>query len=327
MFGWLFNPGIASQRFSLFDGNPPTAYKLQFRLSKRFVHYDCSLPEVETSRALNMSQHVHARLSHFVTNGSFCMQRLDSMKEHLQSCEEMRQEKKKEKENCWGSICHFSPVTCASDVYADWWRIALTLLLTSTKTKQFAWNDWWVLICWEQQTQQMSVLRSKLFFIFFKISFIQKLSKSNETLMHLWEVGIGGRRRLSDFSSAGCWLLHTCPMSLPWHDEVPHCNLLSAQSSLWVFLSYGSGSLQSHCGPLLKGCLCLTSVTYGIQIRLQQKPEFGVNQPHENTTRLYISMYFRLKKNMSLLLSGLCMELHYTASFHGLHKMKGSHQI
>lgn len=152
--------------FSVFDGNPPTAYKLQFCLSKRFVHYDCSLPEIETSRALNMSQHVHARLSHFVTNRLFCMQRLDStMKGHFQSCEEMRKKKQKKR---WGSICHFSPVTCASDVYADWWRTALTLLLTSTKTKQFAWNDWWVLICWEQQTQQMSVLRSKLFFFFFQ---------------------------------------------------------------------------------------------------------------------------------------------------------------
>lgn len=44
---------------------------------------------------------------------------------------------------------------------------ALTLLLTSTKTKQFAWNDWWVLIFWEQQTQQTSLPRSKLdLFIF-----------------------------------------------------------------------------------------------------------------------------------------------------------------
>lgn len=253
--------------FSVFDGNPPTAYKLQFRLSKRFVLYDRSLPEVETSRARTR------------TAVTFCHQRIV-----LHATTRLNYErtfpkfwgdaqKKKKKKNRWGSICHFSPVTCASDVYADWWRTALTLLLTSTKTKQFAWNDWWVLICWEQQTQQMSVLRSKLFFIFFKISFIQKLSKSNETLMHLWEVGIGGRRRLSNFSSAGCSLLHTCPMSLPWHDEVPHCNLLSAQSSLWVFLGYGSGSLQSHCGPLLKGCPCLTSVTYGIQTRLQQKPE------------------------------------------------------
>lgn len=135
--------------------------------------------------------------------------------------------------------------------------------------------------------------------------------------MHLWEVGIGGRRRLSDFSSAGCSLLHTCPMSLPWHDEVPHCNLLSAQSSLWVFLGYGSGSLQSHCGPLLKGCLCLTSVTYGIQIRLQHKPEFGVNQAHENTTRLYISMYVYLfmiyldkKKNIYIYVTAAVRSLH-----------------
>lgn len=76
MFGLLFNFEVASQGFS--KGSSFTAYKLQFWLSQYFVHYYGSLPEVETSRALNVSQHVQARLSHFATIKSFCYDSDDS---------------------------------------------------------------------------------------------------------------------------------------------------------------------------------------------------------------------------------------------------------
>lgn len=177
---------------------------------------------------------------------------------NTQSCEEQKKKHRR------GSICHFSPVTCASDVYADRRGTPLILLLTSTKTKQFAWNDWWVLIFWEQQSQQMTVRKSKLsyLFIFDKPHSYRKLSNIK------WDTNVFVRRRDRRRETAEWLAARLCTraqwVTLPRHDEVLHCHLLSAQSSSRAFLGYGSSSLQSHCGSLLKSRLCLVSATYGI---------------------------------------------------------------
>lgn len=87
MFGWLLNPGIASQCFSLC-----LMATLLRHINCSFVSSSALCITTALCRKLRHHEHVHARLSHFVTNGLFCMQRLDStMKEHFQSCEEMRQ--------------------------------------------------------------------------------------------------------------------------------------------------------------------------------------------------------------------------------------------
>lgn len=119
-----------------------------------------------------------ARLSRFVTNESFC-----------EDADDGRARGKR-----------LSPVARANDVHADGRETTLTLVLTSSKTKQFARNDLMSpdLVGAAKPADERSEILD--FFLLHTGSAAQ----SNETLMCLRGVRPGGGRRRSDSASAGC---------------------------------------------------------------------------------------------------------------------------
>lgn len=217
----------------------------------------CKLLLCARSWDITSTQHITACtfLSHFVTNKSFCHVSDDERTHKV-----VRSRRKNIAEDPFVTFHQWHVRAMFMQIVGE----PLILLLTSTKTKQFAWNDWWVLIFWEQQSQQMTVriLKLSYLFIFDKPHSYRKLSNIK------WDTNVFVRRRDRRRETVEWLAARLCTraqwVTLPRHDDVPHCHLLSAQSSSRAFLGYGSSSLQSHCGSLVKSRLCLVSATYGI---------------------------------------------------------------
>lgn len=240
-----------------------------------------------------MSQHyAHARLSHFAAKEPFCGNSDDE--NTFKSCREQKK-----------FTCHFSLVT---------------LLLTSTKTKQFAGNDEWALIFWERKTQQMSLLRTKLFiYLFMRVPSHSHTQKKWSKIK--WDTSACVRsrdRRQETFEwLLLCWRLGSA--------HVPSERVCHGAMSFFIVICYLHSPAHECFSATNQAASSLTAVHFcGIAWDLNPAATGTANlaqtkQIKTQTERLYFSFTADKKRR-----NGCCQvfaaALHYSARFHGLQR-------